>query len=163
MTTNTQAAEALKPCPFCGSAEISSLDDAKLAGPTRATFWHECDNCGANTYHGYADTAEAAIEAWNQRATPQQAEDGLPELPEPTWFEPGDLQVCSGYTADQMRAYAREAQALAVKPAQEALSEELLQDLWLSCGWEIPQGVHRSIARAVERAHGIGIKKDGTT
>lgn len=52
-----------KPCPFCGSGDISIEKDD-------AVYWEVyCKNCGANVgaYDCY-ETIEEALETWNRRA-----------------------------------------------------------------------------------------------
>lgn len=110
-------------------------------------------------------------------AEPPAAADGLPELPEdpegtvevdcgPAPGGGREVMFEDGYSAAQMRAYAREALALAAKPAQEALTEEWRAKLWElidayrtgSGGWPIS-----CRDRIKQHLAGIGIKKDGTT
>lgn len=63
--------EALKPCPFCGTAK-NQIDGIRVQqnGPKSNRWWEcvcdVCDFCGPAL-----DTKEQAIAAWNQRA-PQQ-------------------------------------------------------------------------------------------
>ena len=68
--------ENLKPCPFCGSKEISAWYRGTRYG--RIAFI-ECDTCGATskTFRYYDDNkefnendigAEKAVAAWNRRA-----------------------------------------------------------------------------------------------
>ena len=60
------------------------------------------------------------------------------------------------YTADQMRDYARAALASAPH-ARKPLSAEQIADIWAECSTDNDDGVNvENLARAVERAHGIG-------
>lgn len=64
--------EEVKPCPFCGSADIA------LCNTHTAAYWMECQDCGAQVDgHSYASldddeshlaSARSALEAWNHRA-----------------------------------------------------------------------------------------------
>jgi len=55
---------ALLPCPFCGGeGEYDNADDS-------AARWIWCRGCGAKAAAEFSD--EAAIAAWNQRATPAE-------------------------------------------------------------------------------------------
>ena len=68
--------DELKPCPFCGSADIANVS-AGFAGPSDR--WHagdeifavNCKNCGASVPNRYRNAL--VVEAWNQRATPPAA------------------------------------------------------------------------------------------
>lgn len=65
-------AEALKPCPFCGSPDVA------VSGDWCVGFYVECRGCtallgmtNADDYYavyGEFETEKAAIEAWNKRA-----------------------------------------------------------------------------------------------
>lgn len=64
MSTPTlrEAAQALKPCPFCGGA--AAFVDA--CEPRKPLYWAECQTCGIGGLD--AVTVEAATEKWNRRA-----------------------------------------------------------------------------------------------
>ena len=51
----------LKPCPFCGSTNISCAD----AGHETDIWFVQCENCGATFPH--FDSETEATEAWNGR------------------------------------------------------------------------------------------------
>jgi Lar family restriction alleviation protein len=57
----------LKPCPFCGSADIDCAD----AGYKTDVWFVQCNNCYATFPH--FDSKEEAATAWNTR-TPQNDE-----------------------------------------------------------------------------------------
>lgn len=89
MADDTNAREALKPCPFCGSAN-ASLECSD--GGT--VYWVECHVCQADQKP--QRSAADSIAAWNLRATP--ADRGAPaegartderELFEAHWSKPG--------------------------------------------------------------------------
>jgi Lar family restriction alleviation protein len=69
--------DELKPCPFCGSSDISNVS-AGFAGPTNA--WHlgdeifavNCRDCGASVPNRYRN--DLVVEAWNRRAAIEKAE-----------------------------------------------------------------------------------------
>jgi Lar family restriction alleviation protein len=50
----------LKPCPFCGSADLRADPEDMLV-----TTWVTCNKCGSQGPYG--DTPKGAIEAWNKR------------------------------------------------------------------------------------------------
>ena len=51
----------LKPCPFCGSKNISCEEGGKHVG----LWFVQCEECWATFPH--FDTKEEAISAWNRR------------------------------------------------------------------------------------------------
>lgn len=51
----------LKPCPFCGSVDLSADPEDMLL-----LTWVSCNNCGAQG-PSYNDDPYQAIEAWNKR------------------------------------------------------------------------------------------------
>ena len=76
---NTRRArpDELKPCPFCGSADIANVS-AGYAGPTNR--WHagdeifavNCRKCGASVPNRYRN--DLVVEHWNSRAAIAKAE-----------------------------------------------------------------------------------------
>ena len=56
--------EPLKPCPFCGHADVRTMPD--LESGLCVVAW--CKECGARTYT--QPDEESAIAAWNARAVP---------------------------------------------------------------------------------------------
>lgn len=70
MTDNQLAQAELKPCPFCGSDELSHGWDQPGWDGSEMTGNVECHNCRCFTL---ADTEDEAIAAWNTRATPDTA------------------------------------------------------------------------------------------
>ncbi|WP_267550300.1 Lar family restriction alleviation protein [Rhizobium rhizogenes] len=66
------------PCPFCGSDEISH---GYQAPPYQGTA--QCHDCGAAIIE---DDEEAAIKAWNRRASPSDAERHERAVPEPIGY-----------------------------------------------------------------------------
>lgn len=62
--------DELKPCPFCGSTDISNVS-SRIAGP--AYDWHagdtifvvNCRGCGASVPSRYRN--DLVVEAWNRR------------------------------------------------------------------------------------------------
>jgi len=71
----------LKPCPFCGSVNLAeeSTGASEIKGVCYQTGWIECNDCGAcgkpaETNDGDTPvTYEAVREAWNRRATDENA------------------------------------------------------------------------------------------
>lgn len=63
MTTHTPE-QALKPCPFCGSSDVTITNGIRF----RNVFCKVCD-CVGPDFHDQAD----AVAAWNRRATAQPA------------------------------------------------------------------------------------------
>lgn len=69
--------DELKPCPFCGSRDISNVS-AGFAGPTNV--WHRgdeifavnCRGCGASVPNRYRN--RLVVEAWNKRTAPASGE-----------------------------------------------------------------------------------------
>lgn len=63
--------EDLRPCPFCGSTDITYTDwDSKIAFEGLDPQYEEvmCNNCGANTFRNKrSDDAVSAKEKWNRR------------------------------------------------------------------------------------------------
>ena len=76
----------LKPCPFCGSADIKNVS-AGHAGPTN--LWHagdeifavNCKDCGASVPNRYRNNL--VVEAWNTRPTQAAQPSQAGELSEP--------------------------------------------------------------------------------
>lgn len=67
--------EALKPCPFCGGANIR-FDEHRGAGEGRhhgETVWSMCCyGCGASVPNMYGDHGkDTMVAAWNRRAAPE--------------------------------------------------------------------------------------------
>lgn len=54
--------DRLKPCPFCGSDNVTILGGLG----SKPVFWGFCNTC--NTKNDYATTREGAIKNWNTRA-----------------------------------------------------------------------------------------------
>ncbi|GAI75176.1 unnamed protein product, partial [marine sediment metagenome] len=64
--------EEIKPCPFCGSADIA------IENTHTALYWMECQNCGAqvdgknygdlNDDESHLEAARSALATWNHRA-----------------------------------------------------------------------------------------------
>ena len=55
----------LKPCPFCGSADVQKEYDSEL--PFNRV---RCNNCESSS--GIYDDMKYAVEAWNRRANDEQ-------------------------------------------------------------------------------------------
>ena len=58
----------LKPCPFCGNANLSVIPDDEES-PNVYAVW--CDGCG-NAAH-WSETEDLAIAAWNRRAGEEES------------------------------------------------------------------------------------------
>lgn len=58
----------LKPCPFCGSAELESNFEQPMSGENSIA----CDYCGALVLFHVDLSADDAIAAWNQRPIEQE-------------------------------------------------------------------------------------------
>lgn len=61
----------LKPCPWCGSADVETWKDRALLYGKDTLSVIFCNQCG-NEVVGSSDTVESAIAAWN--ALPRQRE-----------------------------------------------------------------------------------------
>ena len=61
MSTVTQA-ETLLPCPFCGWADLATME-------VRKTFYVVCDGCGARVIH--PESLEDAVINWDTRTSSQ--------------------------------------------------------------------------------------------
>ena len=60
----------LKPCPFCGGADILMRDVRGMFGKSfnvRTYYYMQCRNCFSQT--GYYKTKPKTIKAWNTRTT----------------------------------------------------------------------------------------------
>lgn len=60
-TNNENQLPKISRCPFCGAENLSTCEDF-------TSCWVVCENCATEGPKG-APTKEAAIEAWNSRAT----------------------------------------------------------------------------------------------
>lgn len=56
----------LKPCPFCGSADIRIDRSLLLRDPPIRLYGITCRQCDATVGHNFI-SEEAAIKAWNRR------------------------------------------------------------------------------------------------
>lgn len=78
-STRRARPDELKPCPFCGSADIANVS-AGHAGPT--DIWHagdeifavNCRECGASVPNRYSN--DLVVEAWNRRTAIKAVEGG---------------------------------------------------------------------------------------
>lgn len=66
MGKKSELKTALKPCPFCGSTEVTL--DAVDRGRNRegSAVWAQCRDCGTST--AVKLTEWEAVETWNRRA-----------------------------------------------------------------------------------------------
>jgi len=53
--------DKLKPCPFCGSNDVTIYTDKEKS------FWSECDECGMGLVGHTCDTQKDAVKSWNER------------------------------------------------------------------------------------------------
>lgn len=62
-------AEALKPCPFCGSTDdMLQVCDTRCEGGDGGAIWISCNICECEGPAAQAsETLEGAVEGWNQR------------------------------------------------------------------------------------------------
>lgn len=83
----------LKPCPFCGSTNISCAD----AGHKTDIWFVQCENCGATFPH--FDSETEAAEAWNGRVDNKQ----IPKKPQyvDTRFRHHGRKISDGSSLDK--------------------------------------------------------------
>lgn len=58
-----ESTDGLKPCPFCGSDQVSHL-----SGAVAGTSMFICKGCGADVCFYGAEREPAASKAWNRRS-----------------------------------------------------------------------------------------------
>ena len=81
----------LKPCPFCGSKNLSCFNDGYLI----QIF---CNACGARTgLHQHDPKCDKAVEAWNRRAenVKDQPTADVVEVRRGRWIEDHEFFKCS--------------------------------------------------------------------
>lgn len=62
----------LKPCPFCGSADVRITRSLLLRDPPIHLYGIACRHCDATVGMNFI-SEEAAKEAWNRRASNEQS------------------------------------------------------------------------------------------
>jgi len=145
--TDKSAGEALRPCPFCGGRGLID-EDGTIA-------WYVCC-CKCGVAGPTRGTRDAAIAAWNLRASPQPSE---PAVPEGSW-----VNVPAQYTAPWSYEYDERRNEFIVTANGHVVASAEDSRLPMQSAWQGIKNRPRLLRRGVRLSRMAGsLVRDGPT